>query len=318
MTPYQIAQIVLPVFGLLGLGYVCRWTGYLSQEAGEALGKFVYGVAIPLMLFRKLGTAHFPDASPWGLYVSYFTAIAVVWISADIIGRKVFGRGQRGGIIAGISASYSNLVMVGIPLVLTAYGDEGMVPLLLLIAIQLPVMVTVTTILIAKVDHDQNGGGRLEPVAIGRRIVVTLARNPIIIGMLAGSAWRIAGLGLHEIPAAAMDKLGNAAVACALFSLGMALRQYGIRGNLGPGIAIGALKLAIMPALVWLLAANVFVLPPVWVSVAVLAAAQPTGVNAYLIANHFNTGHGLAANSITLTTSAAILTIGLWFGFLGL
>ena len=43
----QIVAIVLPVFGLIALGYAAAWSGVLRRETGEALSDFVFIIAIP-------------------------------------------------------------------------------------------------------------------------------------------------------------------------------------------------------------------------------------------------------------------------------
>jgi hypothetical protein len=48
-----------------------------------------------------------------------------------------------------------------------------------------------------------------------------------------------------------------------------------------------ALKTALHPALVWLLATRVFDLPASWTAVAVTLAALPTGINTYLFAQRY-------------------------------
>ena len=46
---------------------------------------------------------------------------------------------------------------------------------------------------------------------------------------------------------------------------------------------LAALELLLMPALVLFATRYVVAMPPVWAKVAVIAAACPTGVNAYMI-----------------------------------
>jgi predicted permease len=41
-------------------------------------------------------------------------------------------------------------------------------------------------------------------------------------------------------------------------------------------------------------------------------AACPTGVNAYLLAEQFEVGHGIAANSITLSVLMAFVAFPFW------
>jgi predicted permease len=50
----------------------------------------------------------------------------------------------------------------------------------------------------------------------------------------------------------------------------------------------------------------------VWAKAIVIAAACPTGVNAWLVASRFGTGQALASNSITLTTGLSVVTVAAW------
>ncbi|MEM8664351.1 MAG: AEC family transporter, partial [Pseudomonadota bacterium] len=145
-----------------------------------------------------------------------------------------------------------------------------------------------------------------------RRVVVSLLKNPFIVAILAGIAFRTTGLPLEGVSRTVIDSVSDTAIPLALIALGMSLRKYGVRGNVLPAIAIGSVKLAVMPVVVFLLARYVFDLPPIATAVAVVCAACPTGANAYLMANRFQTGLALSANAITLTTAAAVITLGAW------
>ena len=43
-----------------------------------------------------------------------------------------------------------------------------------------------------------------------------------------------------------------------------------------------------------------------------VAAACPTGVNAYVVAARFRTGEALASNVITISTGLAVVSMTLW------
>ena len=311
----QLVDIILPVFGLIGLGYAIAALGILRTEVGDALGDFVFTIAVPLLIFRTLATAHLPPVSPWPLWLSYFAAAAIVWITGDRIVRHVFGRDERAGIVAGVSSAFSNLVLIGIPLMLTAFGEAGSVPLFVLISVHLPVMMVVSTLLIDRLERREKNLAAT-PLALLRSIVLGLLSNPIVIGILLGGFWRLTSLPVDGVPKVLIDKLAATAGPCALFALGMGLKRYGIRGNLAPSLVLTVLKVGVLPALVWTFTTYLTNLPPLWVSVATIAAASPTGVNAYIIAARFNTGHGIASNTITLTNAASVLSMAFWLQIL--
>jgi len=309
----QIVGIVLPVFGLIGIGYVVAWTGLLREGTGEALADFVFTVAIPLLIFRTLAGADFAGAAPGRLWLAYFAGFAAVWALGDAMVRWLFGRDHRAGLVAGVSAAYGNTVLVGIPLTLAAYGDAGAVAISLIVAVHMPVTMAASAVLIGRAERrDGIGDGHVNLAAAATSVARNLATNPIIIGIFAGLAWRLTGVAVAGVPGVLIGRIADVAGTLALLALGMTLRRYGIGRNVTAGLALSAVKLFVLPALVLMLGRYATGLPPVWVKTAVIAAACPTGVNAYLIANRFRTGEALASNAIAISTGLAVVTTALW------
>src|ERR671912_913426 len=170
--------IVLPVFGLIGVGYLARQARLVTDRAGEGLSEFVFALAVPCLIFRTLVRAEIPEVQPWGYWISYFAGVAVVWGLAMWAARRFFAVSGTAAVVAGFSAGQANTVLVGIPMILKAYGDEGAVPLFLLIAVHLPVTMTLATVLAE--------GRQASPLVILRRLLT----HPIVVAILAGSALR--------------------------------------------------------------------------------------------------------------------------------
>jgi predicted permease len=95
----------------------------------------------------------------------------------------------------------------------------------------------------------------------------------------------------------------------------MALVNYGIARQIRPAVAISALKLVLLPVLVFA-AAQAIGLPPIGIAALTLTAACPTGVNAYLIATRLGTGEALASNTVLISTAAGVATVSLWLAIL--
>jgi malonate transporter and related proteins len=297
--------IVLPVFGLIGVGYGARRTGLLTDRTGEGLSEFVFALAVPCLIFRTLVRAEIPAVQPWGYWISYFAGVAVVWALAMIVGQRFFKLSGTASVVAGFSAGQANTVLVGIPMILKAYGDEGAVPLFLLIAVHLPVTMSLATLLAE--------GREASALAILRR----LATHPIIIGILAGSACRPIAPWIPAPLWQVVELIGGAAIPCALIGMGIALRRYGLEAGWKLPLVISALKLVLHPLVVLLLATQVFDMPRAWAGVAVLFAACPSGINAYLFAERYGEGIAVASSAVALSTALALGTIILWLQVLG-
>jgi predicted permease len=298
-----LANIVLPVFGLLAVGYAAGWVRLLPEGAVTGLTTYVFNLAVPLLVFRTVGAGSLPDASPWAFWAAYFLGVAGAWGLASLTARFVLGANLLRAGIGGCAAAYSNTLLLGLPLVLTAFGDAGAIPLFLLLSVHLPVMMA-ASILVGE-TAGQGGGDSLAKLV--RDTALAVVTNPIIIGIATGFLWRLGGL---EMPAAA-DKIVNAiadtAVPCALVAMGLTLRRYGVGGDLKLTAVIVTAKLVVHPLLV-LLAAKLFGLPPVWAGVAVLFAAAPSGITSYVVASRYNTAVGAVSSAILIGTGLALFT----------
>ena len=301
----HVLTIVLPVFGLIALGFAARLSGLVGDRTGEGLSDFVFAIAVPALVFKTLTAAAIPASQPWGYWFAYFISVAIVWALGTWLARRYFGVDAVTGIVAGFCSAQANTVFVGVPLILEAYGDEGAVPLFLLIAIHLPIMVTVGSIF---------SEGRSTQLP---RLVRQLVTNPILLGIFVSVAARLLDLAVPAPLKSMIDMLGNAASPCALFALGIALKRYGFGRHLQLSGVMTALKLLLHPLLVYVLAMHVFTMPPAWAGVAVLFASAPCGLNAYLFAERYRSGVAITASAISLSTALSIFTTTFWLAVLG-
>src|ERR687889_2309777 len=97
----ELFAIVLPVFGLIAIGYVARQTGFVSERVGEGLSEFVFTLSLPCLIFRTLVRAEIPAVQPWGYWISYFVGVAVVWALAMALATRVFRVGGSAAVVAG-------------------------------------------------------------------------------------------------------------------------------------------------------------------------------------------------------------------------
>lgn len=306
-----LTETVLFIFGLVGLGYLTGLTGYLKVEAGEAIGQFAVGIALPLLLFRTMLSVDFGVAAPWGLWGTYFAAITVAWTAGHLVTTRIFGRDSRAGVVGGVSSAFSNLVLLGSPFMLGVFGEEGFEILSLLIAVHLPTMLMASILLFQFFGRSESEP--VPPSAIVAEFLRKMLRNPLVVGILAGLCWRFSGFALPGLAQRFVDAFADIAAPLALFSMGLSLCRFGISGNVRPALALCGVKLVLMPAvalaLVW-----AFSLPPLTAMVVVASAALPSGVNSYLIAVQFGTGQALASNQMTMATLLAAVTTTLWVG----
>jgi len=304
-----LLDIIVPVFGIVALGYGAARSGLFPHDATKGLSRFVFDYAIPAMLFRTMATTELPETIQWGFLISYFGGGYIAWIAGSLLGATVFRAKGAEPAIAGMTGAFSNTVMLGVPLVLTTYGDVATLPLFLIIAFHSWQLLSVVTI-----QAEIGVGARDEMRHLPVNVAKGLVRNPIIIALLLGVVVNLAGIELPVFLDTLTGTLGAAALPCAVFAMGASIAAYRIAGAVGEAAVGTVLKLALHPLLVWALATHVFAVEPLWRDVAVILAALPVGVNVYLMAQRYQAAVAQSATAILVSTGLSVLTVAgvLW------
>ena len=308
---WTILTVTVPVFVIIVIGYACGRSGFVSERAGAALMEYVFSIALPALIVKTISTSAMPASNPWGYWLAYFGGVLVVWLIGMALASRVFGVSRSESVIHGFTAGQSNTILVGMPIILGAYGAEASTPFFLLIAVHLPVMMAIATTLI---EGRAEGGHWLDMV---RRLCLRLAVHPILLALAIGLGLRAAGIAPRGMALDVLNPLSESAIPCSLVALGLSLARFGIAGDLRPALVLSVLKLMLHPFSVWLLAFHVFRMPPVWAGVAVLFAAMPTGINSHILATRYQIAERATSTATVLTTVAASLTVTFWLFVLG-
>ena len=298
-----VITILLPVFGLVLAGFFTARTRLLTGEGIRGLASFVYYLAIPALLFRST-SAGVPDAGgELALVLAYFIATLGLFAVAMLVGAWRFGLGLREQSVMAINAAFGNTVQMGVPIVLAAFGPAGMKPLTLIIALHSVVLLTLATIVI---ELGRGRGGSLGQTL--RATARAVLANPIILAIAAGFLWSGLGLALPRAVADFLDLLAPAAGPCALFTLGASLSRFRLAAAFGETVAIVALKLGALPLLVWALA-KAFALSPLDTAVAMVTAALPVGMNAFIFAQRYDIYVARSASAVVLSNLLSVATL---------
>jgi len=300
-----ILTIVMPVFGIMLAGWMTERWRYLPEGSAKVIALFCFNISMPAFLFRAMqGIGEMPEG-PWRLVVAFFGAVVLVWILAALVTQFALRRSPADGAAISMGCCFGNCVMLGVPLALSAFGPEAAAPVGILVSLDSLVLWVIATL------HIEWAGRRESTVpflaAIGG-VILDLLRNAVVMSVVVGTLWRIAGLGVPELADRFLALLGQAAVPSGLFALGMSLATYRIAGQLPTLATIFVMKLVLLPVVVYILAGPVFGLPPVWIAVAVLFAAMPVGANAFLFAAKYDRAVGSVSAAIAVSTVAAVGT----------
>jgi malonate transporter and related proteins len=296
-----IINTVLPVFGLIVLGYGLAKANILDALAGRGITLFVFNIGIPALLFRTVATMRAEEGAPWSLWIAYFGGLACAWILAAVVSRFIESLNVSGGAAASMATGFGNLALLGTPLALAHFGPSVAVPLGMILSVHAPLLWTAATLHRELLRHSTSFSFAETAKSLGKM----LAGNAIILALIAGGVWRLTGLGLHPVPDKMLSMLSDASVPTALVALGVSLAAYNLRGSWGGMFALIGLKM------LFLLARYAVTLPLLWIKVAVLFAAMPTGANAFLFAQKNDEAVPAVTGAVALGTGFAAISAAL-------
>ncbi len=301
-----LLRVVAPVFGVAALGFLAARLRVMKPLGVEGMVGFVFNFAIPALLLRSMAGLDIPAHIPWAFLVAFYTGSLTVWALGTAAGRLAFDRPLDQAAIFGMGAAFSNTVMVGIPVVLTAFGPAATLPLFLIISFHSALFMPLT----AGVIQWSRGRGGAWGAQV-RELVRALIQNPIVLGLAAGMVLNLTDVTLPGPVDRTLELLGTAAVPCALFAMGAAVAGYPLTGDLRPATVLAALKLMVHPLLVWAVGHWLFHLDGPWLSVAVVMAAMPSGINVYLFGARYAAAAAVAASTVLLTSLCSVVTLSM-------
>lgn len=299
-----VLESILPTFTIVLVGWLMAKLRLFRQIGVDGVAQYVFGVAVPMMLFRYTANAEIPADIPWGFLLSYYLGAFLAFGIGMLVAGGVFYNGISHQGAFGGAASYSNTVLLGIPVVGGILGDEALVPLFVLIGVHGLIMVP---LIVTIISYGRRQGGTIGKVA--KESIGELVHNPFIVALAAGGLY---GLYMPPLPGPIDNVIGTLAGTagpCALFALGGVLAQYPVTGGLKEAFAVSFIKLVLHPAIVWVLATQIFGVQESWVWVAVMLAAMPAGINVFILAHRYEVASGGIGMSVVLSTALALLTL---------
>lgn len=300
----SVISVVLPIFGLILVGYLCRRTGRLGETAASELNRFVVWLCLPALLFRTTATASWVEIWHPG-FIAAMT-IPTLLIFAITLGYRL--RGQRHLVdasIDGLGAAYANTGYVGIPLSLLVLGEAGLEPALIATLIVVCVLFAIAVVCIE--IGLQTERSYFHAVT---KVIKALAKNPLVVSPILGTIWALSGAALPSPLDEFLQLLGNATTPCALVSLGLFL-AHKQTGSAKGALGLVGIKLILHPLLTWYLAFHLFALPPLWAKSALLMSALPTGTGPFMLAEFYRREAAVVSRTVLLSTIGSVITLSL-------
>ncbi|MGH1575723.1 AEC family transporter [Planktotalea sp.] len=308
-----LIDVILPVFLVVGFGYLVVWGKFLTDSAIDGIMKFAQQVAVPCLLFNALAHLDLSSGFDPKLLLSFYSGAATCFFIGMFAARYVFGRSWEDSVAIGFCALFSNSVLTGLAITERAYGSgDALAGNYAIIAIHSPFCygLGITAMELVRAREAGTSMARLPAT-----VLKAMFSNVLIIALALGFLVNISGLSVPATLQGAIDMMVRAALPTALFALGGILYRYRPEGDLRVILFVCALSLLLHPAITYSIG-NFAGLPEAGMRSAVMTSAMAPGVNVYIFASMYQRALRVAASSVLIATGLSIITAWFWLTIL--
>ena len=320
-----------PIFALMVLGYLFRKIGLIDEKAAGWMNKFVFKVALPVLVFKDLASQDF--AGTWnGKFVLFCFLVTSVSIAVIALFSKVVvkDKGKRGEFIQ--SSYRSSAALLGIAFIHNIYGDaaSGMGPLMILGSVPLYNIFAVIVLMLTADDSDKKKSTENEfaksdmagkeamagktsqgQSALLKKTLYGIVTNPIILGIAIGLLWSLLRIPQPKIFQTIVTNISALATPLGLMSMGATFEFKKAIGDIKPALVAAFIKLFALAAIFLPIAVALGFTGEQIVAILVMLGSATT-VSCYIMAKSMGHEGTLSSSVIMLTTFGCSFSLTLW------
>lgn len=299
----------LPIFLLMALGYIFSKIGIIDERAAGFMNKFVFKVALPVLLFSDLAGQDFIGTWDPGFvsfcFLTTIVSIAFIWVLARIFVKTPSRRGEF------LQGSYrSSAALLGIAFIHSIYGESssGMAPLMILGSVPLYNIFAVIILTLTAPDDGEKATGKGELV---RKTALGIAKNPIIIGILAGMLWSVLRIPIPKVMDTVVGDIGALATPLGLMSMGATFDFKKAMDNIKPALVASFIKLFLLVMIFMPIAVSLGFVGEQIVAILVMLGSATT-VSCFIMAKNMGHEGTLSSSIVMITTFMCSFSLTFW------
>ncbi len=292
---WNVLEIVLPVFLVIGLGYTIRRIGLVDAHFFAQTNGLVFYVCLPILLFYKIGTADFSSNFSIDLVAATGIAVGCCFLLAYLYGVwRSYPAPVHGAFCQG--SFRGNLAYIGLAIVYNAYGDAGLTKAGILLGFLVPVLNFFAILALVLPQQHQ----RTNYLEISKQIIL----NPLILASLVGIVWSFFHLPMPTILDRSLNIATGMTLPLALISIGGSFSLDKLRGDIWTAALATAIKLILLP-IVTAIFMVFFNISGLDFAIGLLMAGAPTAVATYIMASKMGADSELAGAIVVLATACS-------------
>ena len=307
-----------PIFLLMVLGYIFNKIGLMNEKAASWMNKFVFKVALPVLLFEDLSKEDF--AAAWNgrfvLFCFLATAISVLMITLLSM-FLVKNKGRRGEFIQG---SYrSSAALLGIAFIHNIYGEAstGMAPLMILGSVPLYNILAVIILMVTAPsdyvmgDSSKEGSSDNAKKVLIKKTLLGILKNPIILGIFLGMIWSLLRIPQPKIFNTVVSNIASLATPLGLMSMGATFDFKKAANEIKPALCASFIKLFVLVTIFLPVAVTLGFSGEQLVAILVMLGSATT-VSCFIMSKNMGHEGTLSSSIIMMTTFGCSFSLTFW------
>lgn len=295
----------LPIFLIILFGWFLMQIGLFNKEFTTVADRYVFKVALPLLCFKDIATANIRE-----MFSIKFVLFCAIGTTLMFLGVWLFARWYcKDKSMVGAfaqAAARGSAAILGIAFVENIYGNSGMAPMMIVSAVPLYNIFSVVILTFGASDAENEPIGKTI-----RRAFISVIKNPIIIGILAGSIFAITGISVPKIPLKFITNIAATTSPIALLVVGATFEGRKALAKIKPSLMATLIKLVIIPAIFFPFAILFGFRNSELVAILVMLGS-PTTVSCYIMAKNMHNDAVLTSSIVVMATLLSSISLTFW------
>lgn len=294
-------RVILPVCIVLAIGYVYARRFQVTDY--RPFTRIVWNVTGPCLAFAALAVTTIPD-DDFIRIVAFVLITAFIMWPLTIIAAKALRLDRKTSSAFQLSVLLGNIVNYGFPVLLFAFGANGVERGVVFMAGNQVILATVAVFIASR------GSASL------RQSLSNITRVPLLYASILGFAVNRLGIAVPQPIFEPINLIGQMNLMLMLLILGMQLSTVKItdgRRAIATAVALRLVAATVIGALV----ADVLGMQGLTRQAVIIESGTPTAVYAAIIATEYDAAPGFASAVIFVSTLASIATMTVALALLG-
>jgi len=299
----MVLNNLFPVFALILFGSLLKRWRLTDGAFLKMADRLTYFIFFPALLFWKIGGASTASSNGTGLYKAVICAVLTIYLLSTLFIKLYKVPAFKAGTFS--QSCYRFNSYIGVAIVLSALGEEGIKQFGILIGMIIPIInvLCVSTLI-------WFSEGQVRPVKRLGQTAKALISNPLILACISGILYANIWQGFPPFIDNTLKLSSYIALPLAMLSIGGALTLGTVRDHFKLSLIASTFKLLALPLIGYgFLVA--FGVSDLGLKIGLIYFSLPTSPALYILSSQLNSDTNLASASIALSTILSFFSLSI-------